>query len=39
MGLTLNSTISVLIFAIGEIINSSDGGITAVRMDMPGHSF
>lgn len=39
MGLTLNSTISDLILAIGEIITSSDGGITAVRMDMPGHSF
>lgn len=39
MGLTLNSTISDLILAIGEIITRSDGGITAVRMDMPGHSF
>lgn len=39
MGLKLNSTISDLILAIGEIITSSDGGITAVRMDMPGHSF
>ena len=39
MGLTLNSKISDLILAIGEIITSSDGGITAARMDMPGHSF
>lgn len=39
MGLTLNSTISDLFLAIGEIITSSDGGITTVRMDIPGHSF
>ena len=39
MGLTPNSTISDLILAIGETITSSDGGITAVRMKMPGHSF
>lgn len=39
MGLTLNSKIRDLILAIGEIITNSDGEITAVRMDIPGHSF
>lgn len=39
MGLKLNSKISDLILAIGEIITSSDGKITAVRMDIPGHPF
>ena len=39
MGLTLNSTISDLILAIGEIITSSDGEITAVRLDIPGPPF
>ena len=39
MGLKLNSKISDLILAIGEIITSSDGKITAVRMDIPGLPF
>lgn len=39
MGLKLNSKISDLILAIGEIITSSDGKITAVRMDIPGPPF
>nr|DAU22026.1 MAG TPA: hypothetical protein [Caudoviricetes sp.] len=39
MGLKLNSKISDLILAISEIITSSDGEITAVRMDIPGPPF
>ena len=39
MGLKLNSKISDLILAISEIITNSDGEITAVRMDIPGHPF
>ena len=39
MGLKLNSKISDLILAIGEIITSSDGKITDVRMDISGHPF
>lgn len=39
MGLTLNSKISDLILTIGEIITSSDGKITAVRLDIPGPPF
>ena len=39
MGLKLNSKISDLILAIGEIITSSDGKITAVRMDISGTPF
>lgn len=39
MGLKQNCKISDLIFAISEIITSSDGEITAVRADIPGPPF
>ena len=39
MGLKLNSKISDLVLAIGEIVTSSDGEITTVRMDIPGPPF
>ena len=39
MGLTLNSKISDLILAIGELIVASDGKTTTVELDISGQDF
>ncbi|MGT2866653.1 hypothetical protein [Streptococcus fryi] len=39
MSLTLNSKISDLILAIGEIITESDGKTTTFELEIPGQSF